>query len=370
MKIAWSVGEASGDVIAASMLSKFPGNVEHLGVAGPMMRKFNINVFQNQERLAVMGILDVVLDLPFFIKYLARWKAYLIKEKPNLLICVDYPGFNLKLQKFARQLGIAVLVIAPPQIWAWKQNRFKNYLSVEVVCLFDFEKKKWDEVGIQAHYFGHPSVEIAILQKAESIKGQKGRKADLDLLLCPGSRIKSAKRNLETYLKLLDSIKKNTDTNPGKVGVLFPNLEIQTNLIIEFPQLNELYQYVLTQDDYPKANLAWTSLGTNTLELSLRHIPQIVIHKLDILTYLIGRAFVKTKLFALPSILCERKVVEEIIFNKIKISELARRVQTQSQCETKQLEDYQVLTHSLGMNQDQFMFSSQCVKWILRTYRG
>lgn len=358
--IAWSVGESSGDQIAASLIreiSRLDDSISHWGCGGPLMRVQGLDCFEQQEALAVNGFGDVLRRLPFFIELKKRWVGRLSQSPPDLLIIVDFPGFNQKLLKWAHKQGIKCLVIAPPQIWAWKRHRAQFYSQFPIVVTLPFEQKLWENEGAEVEYFGHPLGEVLPTLSTEEV----------DLWICPGSRPAQIQRSLKVMLALYCEL-----GNQSRAIVIAANRQCQALIEDEIASLSDLrdlgknLKVVLRHEakEIPKPSRAWSALGTQTLELALLKIPTTVIHPVDFFTYYLGKRWVKMELFALPNILWGRKVFEEIIFNSIKFRDLIDLVQrpdgSDLNCE------FDELAQELKLGQ----FAAQCSSWILRKYNG
>ena len=160
-KIMMSAGEASGDMhagaVAAEIKRLYP-DAEIFGMGGQDMRKAGVRIIYDIENLGIIGVVEVIKHLPLFFKLRTFLKEAMIKEKPDVLVCVDYPGFNMKLAHVAKELGIPVVYYIAPTIWAWNKGRAKNIVRDvnTVASIFPFEAKAYEEVGAHVSFVGHP----------------------------------------------------------------------------------------------------------------------------------------------------------------------------------------------------------------------
>lgn len=312
--------------MAASLLrelARMSDRYRMIGCGGPSMREVfheksgaasetNFTSIENafswkQEQIAVNGIGDVVFKIPFFIRYLHDWKQLLIRAKPDLLVLVDYSGFNSRLMKFAKRIGVPILVIAPPQIWARQRHRYRFYLGVTIICTLPFEQVLWDKLGADAHYYGHPSIGKLSIGKLSIVKEER-----VDLLICPGSRRKQVKRSLQVADKLMGELI-SQPVSIERIGILWVSEEMRDKCGSLFTYPHRSY-IMSSQGEVPRANWVWSTLGTMSLEIALLGLPLTVIHPLDFLTFHWGRSQIKLKSFSLPNILWGQNFISEVIF--------------------------------------------------------
>lgn len=367
MKISWSVGEASGDHIASLLMQEWEDSSTvcvHRGVFGPKMRSFPHQAIEHQENLSVNGFGDTLFRIPFFIRFKQKWYDELIQNPPDLLVLVDFSGFNRPLMKMALNLGVKTLVIAPPQIWVWRTSRAKDYMQIPLVATLPIDYLAWKNQGAQVEYFGCPHLEglNPSLPISQSV-AQWDDHLEIDLLMCPGSRKSQVLRSLPVMLDLacLQSIQ-------GKVVILAANQEltsvIDQILITQETPLNIEVSIEPTFNMSRPIRWAWSTLGTHSLKLAHQGIPTSIIHKLDFITYWVGRLLIKKKLFALPNILCKRNALQEIIFTGNKVSWVNQVIQRPDDQVAKSLADQ--LQKELGDSH----FSKECSRMIDRMIHG
>src|SRR5277367_1228740 len=206
LRVGLVAGEASGDTLGADLMAALrrcaPG-AEFFGVAGPKMQAAGCDTWEPAESLAVMGLFEIVRDLPRLLRLRARIRARFLKAKPDLFVGIDAPEFNLRLARDLRAAGIPTVQYVSPQVWAWRQSRVRSiHESVDLVlCLLPFEKRFYDESGMRAEFVGHPLAD-AIPMTGDR---QAARSAlDIDagaqvVALLPGSRRGEVARLAEDF---------------------------------------------------------------------------------------------------------------------------------------------------------------------------
>lgn len=362
MRISWSVGEASGDHIAALLireLKELTPDALHHGVFGPKMRFFldqplKHQSLENQENLSVNGLGDTFARIPFFLNLKKRWKRELLEYHPDLLILIDFSGFNQKLMSMAQGLGIQTLIIAPPQIWVWRSYRAKKYLNAPLVAILPVDYEAWKMQGAQVEYLGCPHLEGFDKESIHS---------EIELLICPGSRKAQVLRSLPLMLELAQ-----LRLIEGCVVVLAANQEIMVIIQDILRTTASDFDIRVELETHFHLNSpikwAWSTLGTNSLKLAYHGVPTTLIHRLDFLTYWVGMLFIKKKLFALPNILCKRNALQEIIFTGNKVNWVNQMIQRPDNQVTKSLADH--LKRELGESH----FSKECSSMIVRMIHG
>ena len=195
MKIMFSAGEASGDTHGASVakaLREIYPSVEMFGMGGNLMDEAGVRIVYDIKNLGVIGLVEIVKSLPKFFKLRTYLKRIMMKERPDVLVCIDYPGFNMKLAEVAHQLGIPVLYYIAPTIWAWHSSRgktIKKYVT-KVASIFPFEAEAYSKYNCDVEFVGHPLVDIVhpTMSVDESMTYFNARAEAKRVLLMPGSR--------------------------------------------------------------------------------------------------------------------------------------------------------------------------------------
>lgn len=304
-------GEDSGDIVGEALVKAVCSrNVEIKGSGGRRMQAAGMQPLIDFETLPVSGFGDV---LPKYFKLRQSFNALKTAlESPECLglIAVDYPGFNMKLVARAGELRKPALYVAPPQVWAWKRKRAKVLAQnpyVTLAVFFDFEESVYREAGCKVVRVRHPFIEIKSADCcSENFLNENHGGAAKRVLLLPGSRKAQALRNLPIYLKAVQ--------NAENVIVVAARQELMNSFkkfnvpVVVAPQSATARMAL-----YQSAEFALTAPGTSTLELALSGASFAVCTKPDLLTYCLGRLFIKTKFFALPNIILDRLVFSEHI---------------------------------------------------------
>jgi len=327
--IFWLVGESSGDLHAELVMralnDKFP-NLKHVGIGGPRMQKQGLQPLFPFERFAVMGFVEVIKHLAFFLKVQRSIRAYFTLNKPDLAILVDYPGLNLRIAKLADELRIPVLYFICPQFWAWKHERvFKlKETTRHVACILPFEEEMLSIHSINASYVGHP---IAEEVKFELDRDGFARFFGLDpakkwIGFFPGSRNSEIGKMLPVFLEAAEKWKgeeyqmlfsKSRSVN-HQAYMSFLNGQSRIKII-------DGYNYEMMKH----CELLICTSGTVTLEAAFIGSPLVICYKASPLSYLIGRHFVRIKRIGLPNIILDKDVLPELIQSEMTAANIYKR---------------------------------------------
>ncbi|MBR5413265.1 MAG: DUF354 domain-containing protein [Fibrobacter sp.] len=302
--ILFCAGEDSGDVIGESLVKAVATRCLVKGSGGQRMQNAGLVPLVDFENLPVSGFGDVLPKYFKLRKSFSELKSAL--ESPDCLglVAIDYPGFNMKLVQLAGKLHKPTLYVAPPQVWAWKRKRAKVLAQnpfVKLAVFFDFEESVYREAGCNVERVQHPFVNSEYLSSLVTRLSSKK-----NIILLPGSRKAQALRNLPIYLKSVQGTENVVVVAARQELVpIFEKFEVP---VVVAPQ-SATERMAL----YHSASYAITAPGTATLELALSGVPFTVCTKPDLLTYALGRLFIKTKFFALPNIIMDRLVFLEHI---------------------------------------------------------
>lgn len=300
-------GDSVGEPLVKSLVSK---NFTVKGSGGRRMQAAGMLPLVDFENLPVSGFGDV---LPKYFKLRQSFIALKTAlESPECLglIAVDYPGFNMKLVALAGELRKPALYVAPPQVWAWKRKRAKVLAKnpyVKLAVFFDFEESVYREAGCNVVRVQHPFSNVGAFVLNNLARHREPSKGEaIQVLLFPGSRKAQALRNLPIYLKAVQGLK-----NVAVVAARQELVDVFKKYMI--PVVVAPQSAAERKALYQSAEYALTAPGTSTLELALSGVPFTVCTKPDLLTYCLGRLFIKTKFFALPNIILNRLVFPEHI---------------------------------------------------------
>lgn len=332
MKIFISAGEASGDLhaskVASALRAQYP-QAELVGMGGSKMRASGVKILRGIDDLGVIGIVEVAKKLPFFLRLLASLKKMLAEEKPDVLVCVDYPGFNMRLAKAAKKMGIPVVYFIAPTIWAWHRSRGKDIArdTAAVACIFPFEYEAYREMGANAYFVGHPLLE-QVHAEWSAENARKYFKVDTQakkLLLLPGSRpqeVKSLLPDMLAAVKLLAAKQCIQCFLPCARTIDKKTLRSMIDMYHVPVQITDDHIYDLMS----VCDMAIAASGTVTLETSLMELPTLLIYRVAPLTYRVGKKVVRLSHIGLPNIVAGREVIPELLQDDVTPEKIAAHV--------------------------------------------
>tara|TARA_Y100000389_G_C17467704_1_gene527164 strand:- start:2772 stop:3905 length:1134 start_codon:yes stop_codon:yes gene_type:complete len=298
-KIFIIAGESSGDQHAADYInqhSKLNPGIVFDAFGQSEIKKTKANLIYNTEKISVVGIIEIISKYKEITYAMKLAKDYIKKNKPSLIVLVDYIEFNFKIAKFAKQYDIPVLFYIAPQVWAWREKRAKDFIKSinHLAVIFPFEEIFFKKYTNNVTYVGHPLNERTDL--INSIRDYKSR--DIDLGIFPGSRESEINNNIHL---MLDCIQKNKHQ---KIAIFYAN---ETSLKLLKSLLPEDYhKFFISGKDLNKVSNCKKALcasGTITLELSILEIPMIVMYKLSFISYYIMKSLIKIKYIGLVNLI-------------------------------------------------------------------
>ncbi len=344
-------GEESGDLHGAQLVNhikKLDPAVRFTGLGGDQMKAAGVELLEHVDNLAIMGFTEVIRHLSFFHRLMDRTVAAIASQRPQRIIVIDYPGFNLRLIKRIAGLGIPITYFILPQVWAWKENRVKilrKYLD-QALCIFPFEENWFQQRNVPAKFVGHPfSDGLPEYISRDEFYSRHGLKKDEQLLvLFPGSRQQEVDRLWPSFL-----------TAAQKITAKLPDIRIIAGRAPSV-KLNPLPAEVVVEDNDPRLALKYgravlVASGTATLEAAVHDIPAVVAYRLSALTYRLARIMVKIKFVAMVNLVAERQVVPELLQNNFSIDNLADAVEpllVESEKRNEMLSGYQDVRNALG----------------------
>lgn len=352
MKYYIIAGEASGDLHASNLMKAIKQkdqNADFRFWGGDLMQKQGGTMVKHYRDLAFMGFLEVVQNLKTILNNIKVCKKDIQEYKPNVLILVDYPGFNLRIAKFAKDLGIKVIYYISPQLWAWKEGRvetIKKYVD-EMMVILPFEKDFYKKHDVDAHFVGHPLLDaIEGLQPVDiqKFKSENNLNEKEIIALLPGSRKQEVTKMLELMLSVRSYF---TDYQFVIAGA--PSLE--KDFYEQFVDADVHFVSNKTYDLLRSSKAALVTSGTATLETALLNIPEVVCYRGSRISYEIGKRLIKNiKYISLVNLIMDKEVVTELIQNDLTkdnlVKELNKILNTEKR--TQVLNDYEILRSKLG----------------------
>ena len=351
MKYYLIAGEASGDLHGSNLIKQLQLEDSSAKIqcwGGDLMQEAGATLVKHYRDLAFMGFAEVLKNLPTIFANLKFCKEDIIQFNPDVLILIDYPGFNLRITDWAKKNGIKVVYYISPQVWAWKANRVKKMkISIDLMlCILPFEKeyyqKNWDW---KIEYVGHPLIEVIdqFVSKNEATKLEENKKI---IALLPGSRKQEIAKKLPIMLSITSQFPNEqfvVAKAPGQEDSFYePFLQGYPNVSVV---KNSTYELLM------KAKAALVTSGTATLETALFGVPEIVCYKGSNLSYQIIKRLIKIKYISLVNLIMNKLVVTELIQDKLNtinlktaLTDLLYNKQRQQQL----VKDYQDLKNILS----------------------
>jgi lipid-A-disaccharide synthase len=349
MKYYIIAGEASGDLHGSNLIRemrKLDQSAEIRCWGGDLMQGAGSSLVKHYKDLAFMGFVEVIRNLPTILKNLKFCKEDILAFKPDLLILIDYPGFNLRIARWAKKQGIRIVFYISPQVWAWKEGRVKSIkASVDkMIVILPFEKAFYDRWNYKVEYVGHPLVEVIDRFLAESYRPPLSEKPVIALL--PGSRKQEILKKLPLMLQLSKAFPEYQFVVAQAPGM---DESFYHDLLAPYTNVssvrNETY-HLLNQ-----SSAALVTSGTATLETALFGVPEVVCYKGNPISYLIARKLIRVKYISLVNLIMDREVVKELIQDKLTVENLTKELQLllYDQQKRQQLhEDYKALKRLLS----------------------
>jgi lipid-A-disaccharide synthase len=319
-KILLVAGEVSGDLHGSHLVEAIhciDPEIQFLGVGGEGLKRVGMKLLYHSQSLSVVGITEVFAKLGSILKALRTLKRSLEREKPDLVILIDFPEFNLLLARTARRRGIPILYYISPQIWAWRPKRIKLIarLVKKMVVLFPFEVPLYEAAGVDVEWVGHPLLDIVkpTLPKERAFHqfGLDPKRRTVGLL--PGSRLHEIERLLPPLLAsahlLQEEIPDLQFVIPLAPGIPKTTLSFHMNNISVPVKVVEGFTY----DVMNLCELLITASGTATLEGAILGKPMIIIYKVSFPSYWVGRALIRVDHIGLVNLVAEKEIAPELI---------------------------------------------------------
>ncbi|MBZ9652613.1 lipid-A-disaccharide synthase [Psychroflexus montanilacus] len=353
MKYYIIAGEASGDLHASNLMQaiqeKDP-SADFRFWGGDLMQEVGGTLVKHYRELAFMGFWEVITNLKTILNNIKLCKADISEFQPDAIIFVDYPGFNMRIAKWAKEQGFATHYYVSPQIWAWKENRIKDIKRDvdHMYVILPFEKEFYEEKhNFKVHFVGHPLLDQIEKRKEISFQEFKNR-YQLDdrpiIALLPGSR----KQEISKMLSVMLSVVREYPTYQFVIaGAPSQEEEFYKSVVLKS-------EVKLIQNDtynlLSKSHAALVTSGTATLETALFEVPEVVCYKGNLISYLIAKQIVKLDYISLVNLIMNREVVKELIQNEFTSKHLKLELDKilDSAKREKLLSDYKDLKTKLG----------------------
>jgi lipid-A-disaccharide synthase len=349
-------GEASGDLHGSNLIKELKKLDEYALIrcwGGELMQKAGAELVKHYRDLAFMGFIEIAINLRTILKNLKFCKEDILQFKPDAIILIDYPGFNLRIARWAKEQGLKVIYYISPQVWAWKENRVKQIkVSVDLMLvILPFEKAFYRKWNYDVEYVGHPLVEVVeeFMARTTNQSGKMiGNGSSLPIIaLLPGSR----KQEILIKLPIMLSVSR-----------FFPEYQF---VVAQAPgQEDAFYEHLYR--DYPnvtsakdntyqllnQAKAACVTSGTATLETALFGVPEVVCYKGSAISYQIAKRLIRVRYISLVNLIMDKQVVKELIQDELTTSKLKEALSdllTNSQTKENLIKDYRELKELLKL---------------------
>ena len=354
MKYYIIAGEASGDLHASNLVAeikKKDKKAEFRGCGGDLMKAQGVDLLKHYRTMAYMGFVEVAVNLRKVLNNIARVKKDIVDYQPDVVILVDYPGFNLRIANFAHEKGFKVVYYISPQIWAWKRRRVHQIKkSVDkMLVILPFEEEFYKRYGVDVTFVGNPLLdELAKVGTGNrSIflrRNSLGERREI-IALWPGSRRQEVTRTLPVMVKVASHFPDYQFVIAG-VSSLDKSLykDIMGNSDVFFVE-NQTYELL------QNSSAALVTSGTATLETALFSVPEVVCYKATGLSYFLAKWMIKVNFISLVNLIMDKEVVKELIQGDLNEDNLVKEVDQllhNGKRQRQLLEDYEELKDKLG----------------------
>ena len=354
MKYYIIAGEASGDLHGSNLIKEIklldPG-AQIRAWGGDLMASQGATLVKHINELAFMGFVEVAMNLPTILGNIKRCKNDILEFAPDVIIFIDYPGFNLRIAEFARKKGFRTVYYISPQIWAWHQSRVKKIIRDidKMLVILPFEKDFYQQYNYSVDFVGHPLLDALQGQKEEDNTETFRREHDLGIkpivALLPGSRRQEIARMLAPMARMAQHFPEHEfviAATSAHTLAYYKQFIPNQNIRIVFGQTYRLLRH---------ATAAMVTSGTATLETALIGTPQVVCYKAGTLSYLIARKLVNLKYISLVNLIMDQQVVKELIqgqLNEATLKNELKQLLENSDYRNEMTQNYATLRGKLG----------------------
>jgi lipid-A-disaccharide synthase len=367
MKYFIITGEKSGDMHAANLckaLYDLDKNAEICGWGGENLQASGVKILKNYNELAFMGFWEVIKNLKKILGFLSLVKKQIAVFKPDVIIFVDYAGFNLRVAKWAKNSKCKTAFYIAPKAWAWQKSRvfsIKKYID-ELLVIFPFEKSFFEQYGINTTFVGNP-----LFDEIKNFKQNINFKAEYDfdnrpiIALLPGSRKQEVSNMLALMLEIHEEYNNYRFVVCGVSSLSSDCYELVKDKISVI--------YDKTYDVLSIAKAAIVTSGTATLETALFEVPQVVVYKTSNFSYQIAKRLIDIKYISLVNLVSEKEVVKELIqgeYNLATLKDSLNNILENNNYKINQLNDYKALKENLGGTGASLKAANQIFKLALK----
>ncbi len=323
-RIMITAGETSGDLLGAGLagaIREIAGDAELLGMGGEAMARAGVRLVQDFQPVSVVGLVEVLAHLPKIRAAMERLRAVIREEKPDILVPVDFPDFNLRLASYARSLGVRVVYFVSPQVWAWRKRRIRKIRKIvdHMLVLLPFEASFYEREQVPVTFVGHPVVERVPEDGNGELLVRVLQEGGLDpagptVALVPGSRRGEVGRILPALLGAARRLKRK---RPDLQFLLSRAPGIDPDWLARYTSGSGVKGLVVHSGRFPEVlrgcRAGVVASGTATLEAAMTGLPMVVVYRMNLLSYLLGKLMVKVDHVAMPNLVAGRRVLPELV---------------------------------------------------------
>lgn len=331
MKAFIIAGEMSGDKHGALLMremKKLSPEVKFSGLGGGLMHEESPQVENWAEEAAVIGVVEVLKKYGWFRRRFLETLDRIADEKPDVLVLIDYPGFNLRMaeQVHRKMPKVKIAYFISPQVWAWHRGRIPKMARMLdlMMCIFPFEKPLFEEAGLRTEFVGHPLVDDILAMRRTDVR------EDELIGLFPGSRLREIERHFPVFLRAVDRLRHRHPNWRFEVAASHRSLRDRMLCMREKFGLPP-ETLVIGENNYhdlmDRAAAGLVASGTATLEAALHELPYALIYKVSWGTYLLGRLLIKIPYIAMVNILAKREAVKELIQHRFNAETAATEIE-------------------------------------------
>lgn len=281
------------------------------------MAQEGVELLRHADEMAVMGFVEVIRRLPFVRKVLGEIEKALDERRPDLVILIDYPGFNLRVARMAKKRRVPVLYYIAPQVWAWGESRIAKISErvTRMAVILSFEEPLFQRFGIDAKFVGHPLLDRVEMRRsrAEFFQEHALEEGRPLIGLLPGSRRQEVARLFPAMLEAVEKMRAQGMDVQAVVGAAREIPPEMLEAVMEKVGVRAKRIEGATYEVMAHSDLLWATSGTATLEATILGTPMVIVYRAALLSYLIGRAVVKIPYIGLPNIIAGRKIVPELV---------------------------------------------------------
>lgn len=351
MKYYIIAGERSGDLHASNLIKsikKDDTDAQIRAWGGDMMQQAGATLVKHYKDLAFMGFWEVAKNLPTIMGFMKECQRDILAYQPDVLVLVDYAGFNMRIARFAKRRGVKVFYYISPKVWAWNQSRaFKIKENVDrLFVIFPFETEFFQKYDYQVDYVGNPLLDAIAEFTPNPLFRQENNLPDKPIVaLLPGSRKQEVEKMLEVMLGVVSKF----NEYQFVIAAIRSLPESFYEPFSRVPHVSIVYEQ--TYDLLAHAEAALVTSGTATLETALFEVPQVVCYKTGSITYTIAKSLIQVEYISLVNLIAGKEVVKELIQENFNVPALVyelRKILPGSEHRSALLDEYKNIKHKMG----------------------